>query len=133
MNKISETEAAYIAGFFDGEGSIHPDPGGSLRVVISICQKKPEPLLRIQQILGIGRVVQHNSKRWGVSYRYKISSRKQSEDFIHAILPYSIVKKGQLELALEYFKTGVGKGHTLTEDIINKRKWIAQRMREMKR
>jgi hypothetical protein len=80
----SPIEAAYIAGFFDGEGSIARRDGR-----ISITQKDPAPLYWIQKKLGCGSVL----KRSGDSYRYGLSGKKRTYQFLMLILPYLIVKR----------------------------------------
>jgi intein-encoded DNA endonuclease-like protein len=78
---------AYIAGFFDGEGHV------SLKCKrISISQKNPDVLKRIQKFLGYGYVRQNNQGMWLL----RIGARADREDFISWISPHSIIKRDQL-------------------------------------
>ena len=133
MRNISEVEAAYIAGFFDGEGCIHAVGNGRRRIVITFAQRHAGILSYIHRTLGIGKLITHKSKRWGVSYRYRIDTMGEAEEFIRAILPYSILKRRQLELGLEYIGTGSWKGRQVPESVQSERRRIAREMKELKK
>lgn len=54
---VTKLQLAYIAGFFDGEGSIHGHiTSGAPQVRVTITQKNPEILYWIQKVLNMGRV-----------------------------------------------------------------------------
>lgn len=99
----SPTEAAYIAGFFDGEGSINITNKGQVRVVMS--QKKPEVLYWIRDTLG-GGTVRQLTKR-GEAYecwRYGVYSIRQVCSFLDMVLPYVVVKRREVMRARELMK-----------------------------
>lgn len=95
----TKLQLAYISGFFDGDGCISGrSEKGHRRANISIHQKRPEILHWIQKSLGMGHLY-HNftSDLWS----WRIAGKKDIEKFIDLILPYSIVKKRELEIGRE--------------------------------
>jgi hypothetical protein len=108
---------AYAAGFFDGEGSVgifryeylnyrnQPPPYNSCKVEISNTNKII--LQWFQKNYG-GAVRQHNrknvSEKWKPLWRWRLGKQEDIQDFVISILPYSKVKKPQLELTLAFLK-----------------------------
>lgn len=115
MMEITELEKAYIAGFFDGEGSvivraaIHNNII-NYELIISIGQNDTSVLRYIQQIFG-GRIA---------NPKYEFTRKKQTPDlrmeaskasfFLEMILPYLKVKRKQAELAIAFQKLIFPKG-----------------------
>lgn len=112
MKKVTRIQAAYIAGLFDGEGSIASSLTWKRRrgIRIAISQKNPKVLQYIYQTLGVGHL--HRSHK-GIYYKYYIGKKKDVLDFIQLIQPYCIVKKEKLKvgkkLALLTQKIGTNK------------------------
>jgi hypothetical protein len=128
MNRIKveceQTKYAYIAGFFDGEGSamiltIKRKRIGifRFRAVIKIAQKSVELLEILKEMLGFGTVVKH----YGCPC-LQINGSEKTKQFIKLIGPYCILKQKQLLLLVELLKiqyhnnTGYSKGE-MTEMI----------------
>lgn len=90
LNKLTNTEAAYIAGFLDGEGSIY-----GKTVKITQAEPQQEVLYWIKDTVGAGCVDLHRTKtdKWNNCYRYRIQSKKMGREFLSQLLPYLIVKK----------------------------------------
>ena len=103
MNKLRPTERAYIAGFFDGEGCITFRKDSLGRPRISMSQKKPDVLWKIQQLLGYGHVRAYTTSGGG-SYRLDISSAATCEDFVSQVIKYAVVKRPVLLRAQRWFK-----------------------------
>jgi len=79
---------AFVAGFFDGEGHVN------LKCKrVSMSQKDPKVLYRIQKYLGYGSVLRSNRG----SHTLYVYSRANREDFIRRVLPHSVVKRAQLK------------------------------------
>ena len=87
----------YIAGFFDGEGSVAHN-GMGFR--ISIPQTNEEVLNEIRNFTKIGFVipVKKRKSHWKDSWVYYIASKKDVYYFLNQAVPYLIVKK---DLTLE--------------------------------
>jgi len=94
----------YIAGFFDGEGSVsiaanyynRKAPAGPL---LSFSQRDYKILNQIQYSLGCGAI--HTRTKVG-SYHLRIMGKKKVIKVAKLLLPYAVVKKAHLSLILEY-------------------------------
>ncbi len=91
----------YIAGFFDGEGSIGKHTQAKNYWRISIGQKSKEVLYMIKEFTKMGAIYQENSKDM---YRYQIWRQDEVYRFVTAILSHTVVKKSQLEKYLKLSK-----------------------------
>jgi hypothetical protein len=111
VNKVTETQAAYIAGFFDGEGCIHISLTRGRHshcryrccLYITIGQKRPAVLYWIQKTLGYG-LIQNKGPRCGYQWRLQ-NGRRGRLHFINTILPYTHVKTKELKTGLQFLKT----------------------------
>ena len=111
IRQLSETEAAYLAGLIDGEGSIYIRPGGrrSIRVTVANTDIHVMDWLR-----GIGGSVirnrLHGSLGRLVVYSWGVSSWRNSLAVLHAVAPFLIIKKQRaldaLALLAEYLSSG---------------------------
>lgn len=100
----------YIAGFFDGEGSVRinfkkaqPDKGAAFGYFIvphiDCSQKYPPILEQIQTTLGMGRVVNH-----GEGFGWIITAREDCLKFIELMKNKVVLKKRHLELLEKFFQ-----------------------------
>jgi hypothetical protein len=91
----------YIAGFFDGEGSITHNGSGYR---ITIPQTNFSVLNQIANSVGAGHVMRVNKrqKHWRQSWTYFISTQADVSRFLKKIYPYLIVKRSR---AREVLKT----------------------------
>lgn len=97
MLTVSETDAAYIAGFFDGEGCVtHQWRNNSPSISLRFAQKNPKVLEHIQGILGCGKLYPHGASG---SWVLGIFGKDEIRRVIKIIYPYSKVKKRQLYIA----------------------------------
>jgi hypothetical protein len=98
---------AYTAGLFDGEGCVD-----IFKASVSKASKNPSFLLRvvITQKQGLimnwlkdnfGGNVQMSKRKDNYIYRWDIRSQ-QAKHFLILIQPYVIIKKEQVDLAIEY-------------------------------
>lgn len=130
MKKVSKIDAAYIAGFFDGEGCISirdiRKAGGHVRITFS--QKPPKVLYEIQKIIGFGTI----SKLPTGCHHYTFSCKKRAMEFIQLVLPYARVKKEQLNVGLEICKL-IGKpGPGAKSKIKDRRFALCKKLKELK-
>jgi hypothetical protein len=106
----SETELAWAAGFFDGEGYI----GCSLRdngtkryrrADIQITQKYPEVLYRFAKAVGVGNVGGPYISGTRTMYKYSIGNIDGINHVFNLLKPYlSIRKREQAEDAIARFE-----------------------------
>jgi hypothetical protein len=104
---------AWVAGFFDGEGSVIVEysksaksaRGWRTRLLATVTQTSTPCLELIQSKLGgTVKVSDHRTaetRRWAVQYVLAYSNQ-EAYDFLKAISPYVVVKKEQVDLALKY-------------------------------
>jgi hypothetical protein len=98
---LEPTEAAWLAGLVDGEGSIvFPKPGSLHSLRLSVCNTYEPLMTKILEVVGTGSIVR---KKYTNHYKdtfywqcYGDNARK----LIQAMLPWLIVKQERALLAL---------------------------------
>lgn len=106
---------AYIAGFFDGEGSAfiltvkRPNLRRpfSFRPKISIAQKERLILDKIKNYLDFGEVIEDSNE----THKYVIFNQKHIFKFISRIEKFSLIKNEQLSLLLKYIGVAILRGN----------------------
>lgn len=114
---MRDTELAWAAGFFDGEGSClvrKCGQGGNSRpgyfmpyVVFSLPQTDLRPLQRFQAAVGCGTIADANSrsrvaKGWKPCWRWQAAAARDVAHVIEALWPYlSEPKREQIVAARE--------------------------------
>lgn len=108
--QMSPTEAAYLAGFIDGEGTItltrtkrHENRAGfRYQPALSIAQSRRSALRRIVRLCGNGRLIPHRTPdgpHQKQGYRVQFTPG-QIRHVLPQVLPYLIVKRAQATLML---------------------------------
>lgn len=110
---LSATDRAYLAGLFDGEGTVgvypkklyrdEPNPHFMSTVAITMSDLSVIEWL-IQKIGGGFTTREPKVDHHLTVYKWELSKKRHIKAFIRAIYPYSIVKKPQLDLMLEYIR-----------------------------
>ena len=124
---LSPADAAYIAGFLDGEGSISILRGKTRRgksyrcfLAVSVSNTCREVLEWIRVLVGGGKVSENSSRLhqekvalgvWKPIYNLHWGGKK-SEEILRAVYPWLRVKKGQAEIALRFRETVNRKTHS---------------------
>ena len=91
----------YIAGFYDGEGSlIRHGRGHGFRALIS--QAHHEVLISIQTFAKMGYIFKNRKRKshWKESWVYGVSRQKDLYQFLKNVQPYCIVKREKIGYAL---------------------------------
>lgn len=110
----SETERAYFAGFFDGEGSISPRkrqsqwkrvPGYYTRSYsfrVSITQVDQRPLVKLRECYGGILVFRDRSKLKNCKdvWMWALSGQAACRKFLNDIYPWIIVKRDAVDITL---------------------------------
>lgn len=97
---------AYLAGVFDGEGSIFfIETKETIRLDVSLGNTS-EPLVHVYQDFFGGRVRRREPHN-GILPMFEWAIGKQSdlEKFLLAMLPYLVTKREQAKIALEFIRT----------------------------
>lgn len=125
MQDNQREEIIYLAGLFDGEGTIciqkdarPPDKlngkykGATYTVTIRVGMIQKEPIEMFKKVFGIGYLdCEKSYHKYRPLWRYSIRARNDVKSFLEKIVQFLRVKKEQANLALEYFEKfpkGVG-------------------------
>jgi hypothetical protein len=101
MDALTDTQLAYLAGFFDGEGCICISKG---TLSVAIAQVAPEMLYFIRAHYGGCIVTLHKSAKnpkWHDAEQWTAKTRG-ARMFLLDILPYLVIKKEEAEKAIEH-------------------------------
>lgn len=103
---IPERDLAYIAGLFDGEGSVVIDRShsNSYRLKVAFTMTNQEGIAHCAQTFG-GRVFPSPPprRRWSPRYQWHIHGDKAYR-FLKAIRPFTRVKSPEIDIALAFFE-----------------------------
>lgn len=110
IQNLTDKEWAYIAGFFDGEGSIsisYSPSSGKPFLQVAACQNRPQVLLWLHSIFDgtLNRDHGHTrlpngEKADRATYRWKITGELVTRHFLSGMKPYAIVKREEIAEAL---------------------------------
>ena len=109
---MSPTEAAYFAGFVDGEGTIgvyralrkENRSGYRYQPTLSVANTNYPALETLQRMCGNGRISQTNklhNEHHKMGFRLQFSS-DQIRLILPQLVPYLVIKKSQAEYVLEF-------------------------------
>ena len=142
---MTERDAAYLAGFFDGEGCIgyynaNPDPEGTpyYHVSVNIVNTDPRPINWIRELLGFGRAkaVNFADNKRRTAYQWQISKRSEVKTFLDIVRSHLIVKAEQADILLALFELEKGyikKPGSVSAEVLKHRQEAAVRIKALKR
>ena len=140
---LTETERAYLAGFFDGDGCINISISKSknaatvnhqLHVIFAQCNEAF--LEEWMHKTALGKIYKHrwpNHKARKIMYHWRMSSR-QAEKMLNLLLPYLQIKRQQAEVALRFQRTKghYGGPHSTPQVILKEREQLKQLLHDLK-
>jgi LAGLIDADG endonuclease len=134
---IPETTVAYIAGFFDGEGSVGLEhhKSGHIRLRVSISHNDRRPLDLIQKLYG-GRIAIRHKRKAGVEYWQLNIYTAAAGRFFSAIAPYCIVKRESIAIAIAFvalIRLGRNRWQPLSQEEIDQREEVRHRLHALGR
>ena len=97
---IEDTDVAYAAGFFDGEGCISIGKNGAVDARITNTSKGV--LIRLKSLFG-GSITDRSQKVNKTQYVYALYGEDAIE-FLNTLKPYLIEKLPQVHTILEYYE-----------------------------
>jgi hypothetical protein len=121
---VTESQKAYAAGLFDGEGSIlidKPRPTKGHTLWVPIAMREPEAVAWLQERWpGSLRPATRRPKgREAVFCWYWRRCTSAAATFLSDILPYLLVKESQAQLAIEFQShKSFTHGRRLTNDVL---------------
>lgn len=94
IKELSETQKAYLAGLFDGEGHIG-FYGGKLNFIITQAESGSNVLHMVHEWVGAGGVYLHRKAtgNWQAVYRFRIQSNNLVNQLMDALDPHLRIKK----------------------------------------
>lgn len=130
---MKETDIAYFAGFFDGEGCtnyyVRKATNGKEYFILTvrIFNTNKEPLLKCKEVFGYGSISTHNrynKPKYQTCYNWNCSG-KNAKHFLETVLPYLTVKKEHVKILLEtgrynYVGRGIKPAKIVNEEAIIK-------------
>lgn len=120
---MAAEDAAYIAGFIDGEGTIgivaHNKPGNvagrdrrtpHYRLVIGVTNKDLAVLRWIHERVG-GSIFEKTRRKacWAPAFELRVTNRDDARQLLTAIQPHVKVKAAQVALALAFLDLGLAR------------------------
>lgn len=143
---IGETERAYLAGLFDGEGCIYMQerlqPGQtrfSYTIGIQLSMTDPSAVRLFHQAFGGRFYNMAGRKAWHRPLWSWWLGMRGASDFLHSMLPYLQVKKPQAQLALEFIQFQAARrrgglhGGPRSPEIVATQKQFYERMKALKK
>lgn len=111
MNKLTETEKAYLAGLLDGEGCVGISKIKSrsnlreydYRLRVIITNSNFPVICWLKEKTGIGCAYEYKksfSDKWKLIHRWQATS-EQARDFLEAVRPYTIIKSEIIDLCMQ--------------------------------
>ena len=140
---MDEISTEYLAGFFDGEGSvgIYPNKnrsvsGKSYRLQVSIGQVDSTVLRFLKERFGgtltlyeRSKTMENRKDAW-----YWFIHARRALVFLEEIRPYTIVKRNEIELAVEFMENKMRPGQRYSDlGIEDTGPEYCQKMKDLKR
>jgi len=135
-DSLTEVDKAYLAGLFDGEGTIgYYSFRGRHEATVMITNTDPRIMSWLMNHIGYGNV--HSAKaayhrRKHVVHHWRISNRPRVFDFLVAISPYLIIKKDQAELLLNLWEQENPGKNKITPDVKASRDQVMEHLKVLK-
>jgi len=133
MFDLSEVEKAYIAGLFDGEGSVciirvkpsknNGEVNPRYFLAIDIANTNLEILQWLKNIFGGN--IRHKSTINKPCYAW-YSSKLRANEFLRSIFPYIKIKNKQIKLVFDYMEWA----NTLTNKLRGSKPWSLEIMQK---
>lgn len=106
---VDELSARYVAGYFDASGSLFVRREARIlpnhlhrryELLLEICNVDPAPLELLHELFGGSLAWKEKDQLW----RWRLGG-KHIERFLHAVWPYSLVKREQIDIAIKFRAT----------------------------
>jgi hypothetical protein len=146
MQDNQREELAYLAGLFDGEGTIciqkdtrplAKDNGRNwnpiYNVTFRVGMTHRGAVERFKEFFKVGFIdCEKSYHKFRPMWRYSIRRRDDAKRVIEMIEPYLMVKKEQAHYALCYFLNCPSqRGRYMTPRVLERKEWYYQKMREL--
>lgn len=110
---MKETTKAYLAGLFDGEGSIsitHTEH--TQYIMITLSNNCKSLLLGIKDAFGGGLAQSTQHKQ---CWQWAANNQLVATKFLETVLPYLVLRKAEAEIAVQLTRTACRQGQNYTD------------------
>ena len=134
--RLSEVDKAYLAGLFDGEGTIgYYNYRNRYEPTVMVTNCDPRIMDWLDLNVGYGNVVSlkttdHNRKH--VVHHWRVTGKKRTHDFLKAVAPYLMIKREQADLLLGLWETEATY-NKITPAVLEHRAEVADELKRLKR
>lgn len=96
-----EQFAAWLAGYFDGEGCVYL-PKNGVGVELSIASTDGDVIAAVHKRLGVGIVtrVEFSEENWKTKYHWRVRNYPQCDKILRMMRPFLTIKAGKADEAL---------------------------------
>lgn len=138
---LSETDKAYLAGIFDGEGCVGyynantSSETPAHHASVHICNINKQVIEWVQEKVGGGRIslMGMNDPKRRVAYQWQLGRKSQVKAFLESIRPFLIVKAAQVDTLLAMFdEESTYPARTITPELIELRQRTERNLKAMK-
>ena len=136
MLNLTEAEQGYLAGLFDGEGTIgYYDFRNRHECTAMITNADPRVMSWLLNKVGYGNV--HTvrkayTRRKHTVHHWRICSRPRVQEFLETIYPYLIIKRDQAEILLNLWKIEHPKKNAITPEVKARRDEVMEQLKYLK-
>lgn len=136
QQRLMRAEVAYLAGIFDGEGTVgiyeNGARGWQFQVMITNCDIGLLWWIN-ERISGTISEKTRSKKEWRRGFTWRVTGDRAA-DFLKLVQPYSVIKRDQISLALEFRKiTDRPRRIRQTDKEFAERRLMANNLKLMKR
>lgn len=102
-----KTKISYIAGIFDGEGSVFltKRKSGKIRINVSITNTNLNVLKYVKQNIGLGRILKSIDSRANYPIYMWRTSDGYAYKFLKIVYPYLIIKKSKSDETIKLYES----------------------------
>ena len=133
IEAVARLTPQWVAGFFDGEGSVSAEKSGaSYTVRITITQKDPKILALIALKYGNGGMMSYHGANGAVCNRVRWAGRS-ALPFLRDVVPHVVVKRRAVEKAIELLELVSHTAERLTDEDNSRRKQLHDEIKALTR
>jgi hypothetical protein len=133
---MKDTDAAWAAGFLDGEGTfaVTMDANGGINIRVTATQVVEAPLTKLQELFG-GNIYYIPATRPNHrdTYRWQLSKTSDVEAFLNAVAPYLVVKALHVILQRKALRFAKANNTGISEDMLRERIAVCEEVRRLNR
>ena len=140
LEGLPEATKAYVAGFFDGEGTIgvrtrkrpYNTTNPNHQMFISCSNTNEEVIRYLHKLFNGSFFICYDARgKRRTCYRWGLTSRKVKQ-FLESIYPYLVVKKEEAAVAIALANTFEHEGYVIPAEVIEKRNLYASELTRLK-